>query len=64
MTLLPSPGKQILNKIQEAIREFLWDGKRAKIGLGQLSLPCEKGSLRCTDISTFSDRCILAEILG
>ena len=55
MTVLPNPGKQILNKIQKAIREFLWDGKKAKIGLGQLSLPYEKGGLQCTDISKFSD---------
>ncbi len=55
MAVLPSPGTQILNKFQKIIREFIWDGEKAKIGLGQLSLPHEKGGLLCTYINKFSE---------
>ena len=55
----PNPGKQILNKIQKAMRAFLWDGKKAKIGLGHLSLLYEKGASVNSRI-----RCLLAGFVG
>ncbi len=55
MMVLPNLGKQFFKKIQKPIREFIWDEKRVKIGLGQLSLPYEKGGSQCADISKFSD---------
>ncbi len=64
MMVLPIPGTQILNKIQKAIREFIWDGEKANISLGQLSLPYEEEAYSVLISVNSLIRCILAGFLG
>ena len=48
---LPTPSVDIVNKIKTSIRKFLWNGKRAKITLEQLSKTVENGGLALTNIN-------------
>ena len=50
MSCLPSPTQEMFRRINKLIREFLWDGKSAKIAYNTLIREIEEGGLKLCDI--------------
>lgn len=52
LSALPSPDKCILDRMQNAIKHFIWDGKRSKISYDKLCRNIEEGGLKLTHLSS------------
>jgi len=50
MQVLPQPCKKHIEYINSLVRNFIWNGKKARISLRQLMLDYEDGGLKLTDI--------------
>jgi hypothetical protein len=54
-TTLPNPPQSFIGSVEKAIKNFIWEGKRAKISLSKLCQDYSNGGLKLTSLQEFCE---------